>query len=54
MVVDLTEEGKLERKVVIDLTKLPPVDLSRRSPTFYVRHSEGWPTRARRRATWRD
>lgn len=44
VVVDLTEAGVLERKVVVDLTKLPPVDVSKDSDTFYVRHSSGWPT----------
>ncbi len=43
VVIDLTAEGRLERKVVVDLTKLPPVDESLRSETYYVRHSAGWP-----------
>ena len=51
IVVDLTEAGKIERKVVIDLTKLPPVDVSMRSDSVYIRHSEGWPTRNPKR--WR-
>ena len=48
--IDLTEEGRLERRVVVDLTKLPPVDVTKRSKTVYVRHSSGWPTRER----WRS
>ncbi len=43
VVIDLTVEGRLERKVVVDLTKLPPVDESLGSATYYVRHSAGWP-----------
>ncbi len=48
LVVDLTAPSPGEA-VVIDLTKLPPVDVSRRSSSVYVRHSDRWPTTEGRR-----
>ena len=42
VVIDLTDDGRLERRVVVDLTKLPAVDVSKRSDTVYIRHSAGW------------
>lgn len=50
VVIDLTESGRIERKIVVDLTKLPPIDVSRRSDSIYIRHSAGWPTTQR----WRS
>lgn len=42
--VHLTDDEERAGLVVIDLTKLPPVDPDSGSDTFYVRHSDGWPT----------
>lgn len=45
VVIDLTDDGGVERRVVVDLSKLPPLDVGRRSDSVYIRHSDGWPTR---------
>ena len=44
--VNLGRDDESTDQVVVDLTKLPPVDTEGGSDTVYIRHSEGWPTNA--------